>query len=57
MAQDPELREYGPRIMDVLRERLSSGFMHISMTNPAEPALRQIPELSNKAGALLMSFR
>ncbi|KAL8908462.1 MAG: hypothetical protein Q9207_000768 [Kuettlingeria erythrocarpa] len=54
---DPELLEYGPRIMDVLRERLSSGFMHISITNPAEPALRQIPELSNKAGALQMSFR
>ncbi|KAI4145899.1 MAG: hypothetical protein L6R39_003652 [Caloplaca ligustica] len=54
---DPELREYGARIMDVLRERLSSGFMHISMTNPGEPALREIPRLAEKASALHASFR
>ncbi|KAL9000260.1 MAG: hypothetical protein Q9188_005714 [Gyalolechia gomerana] len=54
---DPELREYGSRIMDVLRERLESGFMHISMSNGGEPALRRIPPLANRAREFQMHFR
>ncbi|KAI4179784.1 MAG: hypothetical protein L6R41_007642, partial [Letrouitia leprolyta] len=54
---DPELREYGSRIMDVLRERLESGFMHISMSNAGEPALRRIPPLANRAREFQMHFR
>ncbi|KAL8717968.1 MAG: hypothetical protein Q9225_004842 [Loekoesia sp. 1 TL-2023] len=54
---DPDLREYGSRIMDVLRERLESGFMHISMTNAGEPALRRIPPLANRARELQAHFR
>ncbi|KAL8962418.1 MAG: hypothetical protein Q9193_001176 [Seirophora villosa] len=54
---DPELRDYGPRIMDVLRERLESGFMHISTTNGGEPALRQIPPLARQARDFAGSFR
>ncbi|KAL8829117.1 MAG: hypothetical protein Q9170_006307 [Blastenia crenularia] len=57
VAQDPELREYGSRIMDVLRERLESGFMHISMTNAGEPALRRIPPLANRAREFHGHFR
>ncbi|KAL8944927.1 MAG: hypothetical protein Q9216_000088 [Gyalolechia sp. 2 TL-2023] len=54
---DPELREYGSRIMDVLRERLESGFMQISMSNAGEPALRRIPPLANRAREFHMHFR
>ncbi|KAL9028298.1 MAG: hypothetical protein Q9196_003322 [Gyalolechia fulgens] len=54
---DPELREYGSRIMDVLRERLESGFMRISMSNAGEPALRRIPSLANRAREFQLHFR
>ncbi|KAI4289221.1 MAG: hypothetical protein L6R35_001512 [Caloplaca aegaea] len=54
---DPGLHDYGPRIMDVLRERLESGFMHISTTNADEPALRQIPPLARQAREFARSFR
>lgn len=43
--------------MDVLRERLESGFMHISMSNAGEPALRRIPPLANRAREFQMHFR
>ncbi|KAL8695830.1 MAG: hypothetical protein Q9224_003127 [Gallowayella concinna] len=44
---DPELKDVGARIMEVLRERLESGFMQISVANPNEPALRRIPSLAH----------
>ncbi|KAL8812349.1 MAG: hypothetical protein Q9223_007315, partial [Gallowayella weberi] len=44
---DPELKDVGARIMEVLRERLESGFMQISVANPSEPALRRIPTLAH----------
>ncbi|KAL8773928.1 MAG: hypothetical protein Q9209_001358 [Squamulea sp. 1 TL-2023] len=46
---DPELHDVGARIMEVLRERLESGFMRISLANPGEPALRRIPPLAHRA--------
>ncbi|KAL8850176.1 MAG: hypothetical protein Q9221_004862 [Calogaya cf. arnoldii] len=46
---DPELHDVGARIMEVLRERLESGFMQISLANPGEPALRRIPPLAHRA--------
>ncbi|KAL8651589.1 MAG: hypothetical protein Q9210_003172 [Variospora velana] len=57
LGTDPGLHDYGPRIMDVLRERLESGFMHISTTNAGEPALRQIPPLARQAREFAGSFR
>ncbi|KAL8856422.1 MAG: hypothetical protein Q9178_006992 [Gyalolechia marmorata] len=54
---DPELHDVGARIMEVLRERLESGFMQISLANPGEPALRRIPPLAHQAREFTRHFR
>ncbi|KAL8700473.1 MAG: hypothetical protein Q9201_005434 [Fulgogasparrea decipioides] len=54
---DPELYDVGSRIMEVLRERLESGFMQISMANPGEPGLRRIPPLAHQAREFLRYCR
>ncbi|KAL8992120.1 MAG: hypothetical protein Q9169_007357 [Polycauliona sp. 2 TL-2023] len=54
---DPELHDVGARIMEVLRERLESGFMQISLANPGEPALRRIPPLAHQAREFSRHFR
>ena len=56
-VQDPELHDVGARIMEVLRERLESGFMQISLANPGEPALRRIPPLAHQAREFTRHFR
>ncbi|KAL8712790.1 MAG: hypothetical protein Q9220_002998 [cf. Caloplaca sp. 1 TL-2023] len=56
-ANDQELRDIGPRIMELLRERLEAGFMHVSMVNPGEPALRRIPPLAHQAREFLRRLR
>ncbi|KAL9038249.1 MAG: hypothetical protein Q9180_003249 [Flavoplaca navasiana] len=54
---DPELHDVGARIMEVLRERLESGFMQISLANPGEPALRRIPPLAHQTREFSRHFR
>ncbi|CAL8579472.1 hypothetical protein XPA_005216 [Xanthoria parietina] len=54
---DPELHDVGARIMEVLRERLESGFMQVSVANPGEPALRRIPPLAHRAREFTRHFR
>ncbi|KAL8952642.1 MAG: hypothetical protein Q9222_001448 [Ikaeria aurantiellina] len=56
-TNDQELHDIGPRIMELLRERLEAGFMHISMANPGEPALRRIPPLAHQAREFLRRLR
>lgn len=55
--QDPDLRDVGSRIMEVLRERLESGFMYITMKKPNEPSLRRIPPLAHQTREFLRYFR
>ncbi|KAL8690304.1 MAG: hypothetical protein Q9218_004224 [Villophora microphyllina] len=57
LFQDPELYDVGSRIMEVLRERLESGFMHITMNNADEPSLRRIPPLAHQTREFLRYFR
>ncbi|KAI4285698.1 MAG: hypothetical protein L6R38_000436 [Xanthoria sp. 2 TBL-2021] len=54
---DPDLHDVGARIMEVLRERLESGFMQISLAKPGEPALRRIPPLAHQAREFTRHFR
>ncbi|KAL9585821.1 MAG: hypothetical protein Q9212_001299 [Teloschistes hypoglaucus] len=56
-SQDPDLRGVGSRIMEVLRERLESGFMYITMNKPNEPSLRRIPPLAHQTREFLRYFR
>ncbi|KAL8640971.1 MAG: hypothetical protein Q9228_002175 [Teloschistes exilis] len=53
LSQDPDLRDVGARIMEVLRERLESGFMYITMNKPNEPNLRRIPPLAHQTREFL----
>lgn len=48
-AQDPDIREVAPRIMDILVQRLESLYMSIAENNPHDPVLRRIPPLSRRA--------
>lgn len=57
LSQDPDLRDVGARIMEVLRERLESGFMYITMNKPNEPNLRRIPPLAHQTREFLRYFR
>lgn len=51
-AQDPDIREVAPRIMDILIQRLESLYMSIAENNPHDPVVRRIPPLSRRAREL-----
>ncbi|KAL9614396.1 MAG: hypothetical protein Q9167_001126 [Letrouitia subvulpina] len=55
--RDHELREVGPRIMEVLKERLESHYMSSAEINPNEPTLRQIPPLARRVREMIKYFR
>ncbi|KAL8741108.1 MAG: hypothetical protein Q9190_006253 [Brigantiaea leucoxantha] len=55
--EDQELRDVGPRIMEVLKERLETYYMSSAEVNPNEPALRQIPPLARQAREMIRYFR
>lgn len=51
-AQEPELQEVGPRIMDLLSRRLQGAFMTVAERDPTNPELRRISALARQASAL-----
>lgn len=46
--EDAEIKDVAGKIMDVLSQRLQGAYMHISETNPNEPALRRISGLNRQ---------
>ena len=45
---DEDIRDYTPKIMDVISQRLQGAYMSISETNPSEPSLRRISQLNRQ---------
>ena len=50
--RDPDIREVAPKIMDVLSSRLQAAYMQIAESNPTDPVLRKISQLSRRAREL-----
>ena len=45
---DEDIRDYTPKIMDVISQRFQGAYMSISEANPSEPSLRRISQLNRQ---------
>lgn len=52
-VQDPNISQVIRKVMDVIRQRLSSEYMHLGEEQPGHPALRQISQLSKRTKELI----
>ncbi|KAF1966865.1 hypothetical protein BU23DRAFT_310354 [Bimuria novae-zelandiae CBS 107.79] len=50
---DPEIHDVLPKIMEVIKERLTNAYMRLNETSPGDPSLRRIAALVRRVGELV----
>lgn len=51
--QDPEIHDVLPKIMEVIKERLTHAYMRINETSPGDQSIRRIATLVKRVGELV----